>query len=265
MLYAAYEACNNLMRPVRALASNGRSWLARLASGAGARGRPGSLAAAYEMLAQTTLTHSRPSFAINSVLVGERTVPVREQAVCTTPFGTLVRFVKDTGADIDVPQPRVLLVAPLSGHFATLLRNTIETLLPEHDVYITDWHNARDAPLSEGRFGLDEYIDHIIKFLESMTPAMGPRAHVVAVCQSCVQVLAAVALLAEDGEPAAARQHDADGGSRGCAHQSDQGERTRRLEADRVVPAQSHRDRAARVLRRRPGASTRASCSWPRS
>jgi polyhydroxyalkanoate depolymerase len=193
MLYAAYEACNSLMRPVRALASSGKSWLARLGSGTGAKDRPGSLAAAYEMLAQTALTHSRPPFAVDNVQVGGRTVPVREQAICTTAFGTLVRFAKDLGT----PQPRVLLVAPLSGHFATLLRNTIEVMLPEHDVFVTDWHNARDVPLADGRFGLDEYIDHVIKFLE----AMGPGAHVVAVCQSCVQVLAAVAVLAEDASP----------------------------------------------------------------
>ncbi len=193
MLYAAYEACNNLMRPVRALASSGKNWLARLGSGTGAADRPGNLAAAYEMLAQTTLTHSRPSFKIDSVTVGDRTVAVREETVCTTSFGSLVRFAKD----MDTPQPRVLLVAPLSGHFATLLRNTVEVMLPEHDVYITDWHNARDAPLSDGRFGLDEYIDHVIKFLE----AMGPGSHVVAVCQSCVQVLAAVAVMAEDASP----------------------------------------------------------------
>ncbi len=122
---------------------------------------------------------------------------MREEAVCTTSFGDLLRFAKVADAGTDTPQPRVLLVAPLSGHFATLLRNTIETLLPEHDVYVTDWHNARDAPLSEGRFGLDEYIDHIIMFLE----AMGPRSHVIAVCQSCVQVLAAAAVLAEDASP----------------------------------------------------------------
>src|SRR5260221_14142838 len=140
-----------------------------------------------------TWPNARRSFVILSTVVGESTVAVQEEAVCTTPFGTWVRFAKP----IDTPQPRVLLVAPLSGHFATLLRNTIETLLPEHDVYITDWHNARDAALSEGRFGLDEYIDHIILFLESMAAG----AHVVAVCQSCVQVLAAVALLAEDASP----------------------------------------------------------------
>ncbi len=197
MLYRAYEAFNNLMRPIRALADNGRGWLARLDPHASAGGSASSLAAVYEMLAQTTLTHSRPSFAIDSAKVGDRTVPVREAVVCTTPFGSLVRFAKDMDTDIDTPQPRVLLVAPLSGHFATLLRNTIETLLPENDVYITDWHNARDAALSDGAFGFDEYIDHIIWFLE----AMGPGTHVVAVCQSCVQVLAAVALLAENASP----------------------------------------------------------------
>jgi polyhydroxyalkanoate depolymerase len=198
MLYSAYEACNNLMRPVRALASSSRAWLARLDPRSSAYVPSGKLAAAYEMLAQTTLTHSRPSFAIGTTMVEGRTVTVREEVACTTSFGSLLRFAKEGDT---APQPRVLLVAPLSGHFATLLRNTIETLLPEHDVYITDWHNARDAPLSEGRFGLDEYIDHIIKFLEAMSPPMGPRTHVVAVCQSCVQVLAAAALLAEDASP----------------------------------------------------------------
>ena len=193
MLYAAYDACNDAMRPLRTMASTGRSWLARLNARTGTGAAPGSLAAAYEMLAQTTLTHRRPPFGIDSTILDGRTVAVREEAACTTPFGTLVRFAKAT----DVVQPRVLLVAPLSGHFATLLRNTIETLLPEHDVYITDWHNARDVPLSDGRFGLDEYIDHVIRFLE----AIGPGAHVVAVCQSCVQALAAAAVLAEDKSP----------------------------------------------------------------
>ena len=87
---------------------------------------------------------------------------MREEAAHVTPFGTLLHFKKD----IDTEQPRVLLVAPLSGHFATLLRGTVRTMLPEHDVYITDWHNARDVPLSAGRFGFDEYVEHLIKFLE---------------------------------------------------------------------------------------------------
>ena len=95
----------------------------------------------------------------------------------------------------------MLLVAPLSGHFATLLRATVRTMLPDHDVYITDWHNARDVPLTAGRFGFDEYVDHLIKFLE----VIGPGAHVLAVCQPCVAVLAAVAVMAQDGNPAQPR------------------------------------------------------------
>src|SRR3546814_963169 len=95
-----------------------------------------------------------------------------------------------------------MVVAPLSGHFATLLRGTVETLLQDHDVYITDWHNARDVPLSAGRFGVEEYIEHLIDFLH----VLGPDAHVVAVCQPCVQALAAVAVMAESGDKAQPRR-----------------------------------------------------------
>src|SRR5256885_14299521 len=94
-------------------------------------------------------------------------------------------------------QPPVLLLAPLSGHFATLLRETVRTMLPDHDIYITDWRNARDVPPSAGQFGFADYIDTVISFLEHI----GPNAHVVAVCQPCVQVLAAVALMAADDNP----------------------------------------------------------------
>ena len=103
--------------------------------------------------------------------------------------------------DIATTQPRVLLVAPLSGHFATLLRATVRTMLPEHDVFITDWHNARDVPLTCGRFGVDEYVEHLIKFLD----VMGPGAHVLAVCQPCVAVLSAVAVMAAQSHPAQPR------------------------------------------------------------
>jgi poly(3-hydroxybutyrate) depolymerase len=117
--------------------------------------------------------------------------------VARTPFGDLVRFRK-VG---DPPQPRVLLVAPLSGHFATLLRGTVQTLLPDNDVYITDWRNAREAPVAEGVFGFDEYVAHVIAFLETI----GPGAHLISVCQPCAHALAAVALMAEDDHPATPR------------------------------------------------------------
>ena len=148
--------------------------------------------AAYELIARAGLTHDRPAFGINQVTGRPRGGGTR--AVCArTPFGTLLRFRKD----VDVAQPRVLLVAPLSGHFATLLRNSVQTMLPEHDIYITDWHNVRGVALMHGRFGLDEYIEHLIRFLE----AIGPGAHVIAVCQPCVQVLAAAALMAQRAMP----------------------------------------------------------------
>jgi polyhydroxyalkanoate depolymerase len=156
-----------------------------------------NLTAAYEMISRARLTHTRPDYGIRSVMVGNREVAVTEEPAHVTPFGTLLRFRKD----IDTEQPRVLVVAPLSGHFATLLRGTVRTMLPEHDVYITDWHNARDVPLSAGRFGFDDYVTHLISFLE----AMGPGAHIVAVCQPCVAALAAAAVMAQDNHPAQPR------------------------------------------------------------
>jgi len=153
-----------------------------------------NLTAAYELIARAGLTHDRPAFGVKTVRMGACEVSVREQAVLATPFGTLLRFRKNT----DAVQPRVLLVAPLSGHFATLLRDTVRVLLPEHDVHITDWANARDVGIWHGRFGFDEYVEHLITFLE----AMGEGAHVIAVCQPCVQTLAAAALMAEDDHPA---------------------------------------------------------------
>jgi poly(3-hydroxybutyrate) depolymerase len=195
MLYALYQATADLTQPMRAWAMNAAS----IAAGAGAVGVGGlrSAEAACEMITRATLTHRRPAFGIDSVKMGNREVAVREEATLTKPFCTLLRFAKE-GAPA---QPKVLLVAPLSGHFATLLRDTVRVLLPEHDVHITDWANARDVGLWHGRFGFDEYVEHLIWFLE----AMGPGAHVVSVCQPCVQTLAAAAIMAEDDHPAQAR------------------------------------------------------------
>jgi poly(3-hydroxybutyrate) depolymerase len=194
MLYQAYQAHSDVMVPVRAWAG-----MAVAAAGKSIAGLTDvkvirNLTAAYELIARAGLTHRRPAFGIDSVMVGNREVEVREEVTHATPFGHLLHFRKD----VDQVQPRVLLVAPLSGHFATLLRSTVRTMLPENDVYITDWQNVRDVPTSHGRFGFDEYIEHLIHFLE----AMGPGAHVVAVCQPCVAVLVAAAVMAEAGNPA---------------------------------------------------------------
>jgi poly(3-hydroxybutyrate) depolymerase len=189
MLYSLYQTAADMMLPMRVWATaagQGLSGGAELESWRAA-------GALCEMMSRAALTHRRPSFGITESKVGNRVVPVREEEVFATPFGSLLRFAKE-----GMPaQPRVLLVAPLSGHFATLLRDTVRVLLPEHDVHITDWANARDVGIWHGRFGFDEYVEHLMWFLR----AMGPGSHVVAVCQPCVQALAAAALMAEDDHP----------------------------------------------------------------
>lgn len=164
-----------------------------MAGGAVAR----SVLASCEVFARLALTHHRPAYGIASVLSQGREFEVVEEQVMRTPFGTLLRFRKEGAPE----QPRVLLVAPMSGHFATLLRDTIRTLLQDHDVYITDWHNARDVPLKHGVFGLDDYTEHLIQFLTRM----GPGSHLMAICQPCVAALSATALMAQDGHPAQPR------------------------------------------------------------
>jgi polyhydroxyalkanoate depolymerase len=197
MLYQAYQAHSDIMIPVRNWAGTALRTLGRPLTGIADNAVLRNLTAAYEFIARAGLTHARPAFGIDGVTVGNREVAIHEHAALTTPFGTLLHFKKD----VDTPQPRVLLVAPLSGHFATLLRGTVRTMLPEHDVYITDWHNVRDVPLMHGRFGFDNYIAHLIRFLE----AIGPGAHVVAVCQPCVAVLVATAVMAQAGNAAQPR------------------------------------------------------------
>jgi polyhydroxyalkanoate depolymerase len=194
MLYFGYQASADAFDPIRAMARMLGGALPELLPGRIEAG-PGRVSwlrafwAACHVVSRGGLSHRRPNFDIASVKTGRRHVAVTEEAAVTTPFATLLHFKKATKAT----QPRVLLVAPMSGHFATLLRATVKTLLPEHDVYLTDWHNARDVPVDHGRFGLDEYADHLIAFLE----AIGEGAHVIAVCQPCVQVLAAVAAMAQ--------------------------------------------------------------------
>ena len=152
------------------------------------------LTAVLEMVGRSRFRHRRPAYRIKTVVTGNREVPVHEEVIAATPFGSLLHFRKESEA----PQPKVLVVAPLSGHFATLLRGTVQTLLQEHDVYITDWHNARYIPPSAGRFGFDDYTEHLIRFPE----VLGLNSHLLAVCQPCVQALAATAVMAEAGNPA---------------------------------------------------------------
>jgi len=156
---------------------------------------PGSrnVAAAFDLMTRLTQRYERPEFGIKSVTVGDREVAVREGYALEKPFCRLLHFSKPgvTG------QPKVVVFAPLSGHHATLLRDTVRTLLSDHDVYITDWLDAREIPIAVGTFGFDEYVAYVRDFLRFV----GPEAHAISVCQPTVPVLAAVSLMAAAGDP----------------------------------------------------------------
>jgi poly(3-hydroxybutyrate) depolymerase len=196
VLYQAYQFQDDLIAPMRYASRSMRAAALSSFWGVG-EGFKARFLAGLEMLARYELSHTRPDFDIPAVRVGNRDVPVVEQVALELPFGKLLHFAKD----VDTAQPKVLVVAPLSGHFSTLLRGTVETLLRDHDVYITDWTNARDVPVSAGSFGVDDYVDYLIRFIEEI----GPGAHVLSVCQPCVQTLAAVAVMSEEKHHATPR------------------------------------------------------------
>lgn len=157
MYYQAFQNQMDLTAPLRAGASSALKFLNLVPQGMSDQ-VVGRLSAALELISRSTLTYDRPAYGIDSVTVGNREISVTEEIAYATPFGSLLHFKKEGVSE----QPRMLLVAPMSGHFATLLRGTVKTLLQDHDVYITDWHNPRDIPRSEGRFGLDDYTEHLI-------------------------------------------------------------------------------------------------------
>jgi poly(3-hydroxybutyrate) depolymerase len=192
MLYQAYQNHMDLTEPWRTGAASALKYLNLVPQGVSDRVFA-RLVAALELISRSSLTYSRPAYGIERVQVGNRELEVTEEIVHATPFGSLLRFKKEDGPE----QPRLLLVAPMSGHFATLLRGTVKTLLQDHDVYITDWHNPRDIPLRDGRFGLDDYTEHLINFLGQL----GPRPHMVAICQPSVSALVASAIMCEDNHP----------------------------------------------------------------
>jgi poly(3-hydroxybutyrate) depolymerase len=156
-----------------------------------------SVAAAMELFERSTRRYGRPEWGIEETMVGGERVPVHIHSVWERPFCRVLHFERIFKHPPRRPQPKVLLVAPMSGHYATLLRGTVEAFLPNHDVYITDWRNARSVPVAEGRFDLDDYIDYVISIMHMMEGDV----HVVAVCQPSVPVLAAVALMEADNDP----------------------------------------------------------------
>ncbi|RWL23350.1 MAG: polyhydroxyalkanoate depolymerase [Mesorhizobium sp.] len=191
LAYQAYEAGLASLAPARAAAGFASSAFRLTQSIWGDNPFLKASAAPFELFDRMTRRYPKPPFGISSVDISGGAVAVNEERVLELPFCTLLKFSRSGAGD----SPRLLLVAPMSGHHATLLRDTVSRLLRSFDVYVTDWRDARDVPLSAGAFGLDDYVSYVTRMLEKV----GPGASVMAVCQPAVPVLAAVALMSEDG------------------------------------------------------------------
>ena len=203
MLYHAYELQRAWLNSASAMASIGAEFLSNPANPWGYTGLSPMIASALEVFAHASAQYGKPEFDIGSVRVDGTDDPVRETLVLHRAFGDLKRFRRD-GLPKDAP--RLLIVAPMSGHYATLLRGTVRRMVQSCDVYVTDWHDARTVPVSEGRFDLDDYIDYLVEFLGHIHEEHGERAHMLAVCQPSVPAFAATALMnAREHEAHAAR------------------------------------------------------------
>jgi poly(3-hydroxybutyrate) depolymerase len=196
-LYWLYELTHAALNPARAVADATRLAFRNPINPLYSTSFGKSVVAAAELFERSTRRYGQPEWRISSTLVGGERVPVRVESVWERPFCRLLHFERVFERAPRRQQPRLLIVAPLSGHYATLLRGTVEAFLPNHDVYITEWRDARMVPLSEGMFSLDDYIDYVISILH----ALGGETHVVAVCQPAVPVLAAAALMDADDDP----------------------------------------------------------------
>jgi poly(3-hydroxybutyrate) depolymerase len=190
MLYNAYEMQRSMLASASAWANFSAELLSNPANPFAYFGGGPVLGSALEVFAHASAPRGKPDFGLDHTTIGGKQVDVVEEIVLRKPFGQLKRFVRKgvTGG------PKLLIVAPMSGHYATLLRGTVERMLPFAEVYITDWRDARQVSLAEGRFDLDDYVDYIIEFLETI----GEGAHMLAVCQPSVPCYAAACLMSAD-------------------------------------------------------------------
>src|SRR5436189_2298370 len=195
--YWCYEMSQAALNPSRAFADAGRLFYRNPANPLSYTAFGKTMAASLELFERSTRRYGKPEWNISSTVVGGERVPVHISTVWERPFCRLLHFERAFEHAPRRPQPRLLIVAPMSGHYPTLLRGTIEGLLGNHDIYITEWVDARMVPLVEGRFDLDDYIDYLI----SMLHMLGGDTHILAVCQPSVPVLAAVARMESDGDP----------------------------------------------------------------
>jgi poly(3-hydroxybutyrate) depolymerase len=201
VLYHFYELNHAAVAPLRTAAAVGRFWLRHPMNPLSWTPAAKAIDAYWDVFEGLTRQYGKPEFGISAVNVDGREVGIREEDVLTKTFCALKHFVRDPEA---LPaahgnDPKVLLIAPMSGHYATLLRGTVKALVADHEVYVTDWADARNVPVALGRFDLDDYIDYLIDFLRHL----GPNTHVMAVCQPGPAALAATALLAADGDACA--------------------------------------------------------------
>jgi poly(3-hydroxybutyrate) depolymerase len=196
-MYWLYEMGLAALTPSRAFADATRLFFKNSANPLAHTPYGKSVAATMELFERSTRRYHRPEWGIDRVTVGAEHIPVHVTSVWERPFCQLLHFERAFSRPPRRPQPKLLIVAPMSGHYPTLLRGTVETFLPNHDVYITNWADARMVPVAEGRFDLDDYIDYII----SMLHLLGGDVHMVAVCQPSVPVLAAVAMMEADKDP----------------------------------------------------------------
>jgi poly(3-hydroxybutyrate) depolymerase len=197
MLYDAYEMQRSLLAGASTLANIGAGWLQNPANPFAYSQAGPIVASALDVFAHAAAPRGKPEFGLHETVVNGRTVAIDEEIVLRKPFGQLKHFRREGVKS----GPRLLIVPPMSGHYATLLRGTVERMLPRHDVYIADWRDAKLVPAEAGRFDLDDYVDYLIEFLETV----GPGAHMLAVCQPSVPCYAAAALMSADGHKARPR------------------------------------------------------------
>ncbi|WP_322996800.1 polyhydroxyalkanoate depolymerase [Castellaniella sp.] len=193
MLYDLHELQRTILAPLTAFTETGSQLFSNPYSPLAYTPLSRQFAATYELAHRMGKEYEKPAWNLHTTTIDKQEVAVTEETVLAQPFCRLVHFRRDTQNQ----DPCILLVAPLSGHHATLLRDTVRTLLPNHDVYVTDWIDARMVPASEGTFGLDDYVHYVQTFLRHL----GPDTHVISVCQPTVPVLAAVSLLASHNDP----------------------------------------------------------------
>jgi poly(3-hydroxybutyrate) depolymerase len=194
MLYNAYEMQRAWLAGLGSMAQSSSAWLLSPANPLSYVASSPVMARALEVFAHAAAPRGKPGFNLPFTLIDGCEVAVTEKISVRKPFGQLKHFTRDISGRHD---PKVLVVTPMSGHYATLLRGTVERLLPDHDVYVTDWRDAKQVPLSDGKFDLNDYMDYVIEFMEFL----GPGSHVLAVCQPAVPVYAAVAYMSANNNP----------------------------------------------------------------